>query len=42
MKTVCLITPPSGFLLDQRVFPSLGVLKVAAALERIAKGSSNG
>lgn len=31
---VCLIIPPSGFLLDERVFPSLGVLKVAAALER--------
>ena len=30
---VCLIIPPSGFLLDERVFPSLGVLKVAAALE---------
>lgn len=31
--TVCLITPPSVFLLDERVFPNLGVLKVAAALE---------
>jgi len=31
---VCLIIPPSGFLLDERVFPSLGILKVAAALER--------
>jgi len=30
---ICLIIPPSGFLLDERVFPSLGVLKVAAALE---------
>lgn len=28
------IIPPSGFLLDQRVFPSLGVLKVAAVLEQ--------
>lgn len=28
-----LITPPSGFLLDERVFPTLGVLKVAASLE---------
>jgi radical SAM superfamily enzyme YgiQ (UPF0313 family) len=31
---VVLIIPPSGFLIDERVFPSLGVLKVAAALER--------
>jgi radical SAM superfamily enzyme YgiQ (UPF0313 family) len=30
---VCLTIPPSGFLIDERVFPSLGVLKVAAALE---------
>lgn len=26
--------PPSGFLLDQRVFPSLGILRVASMLER--------
>ncbi len=31
---VCLVIPPSAFLLDERVFPSLGVLKVAAALEQ--------
>lgn len=31
---VCLITPPSVFLLDERVFMSLGILKVAAVLER--------
>ena len=31
--TVTFIIPPSGFLLDARVFPSLGVLKVAAVLE---------
>lgn len=31
---VCLVIPPSGFLLDERVFPSLGVLKVAAVLEQ--------
>lgn len=31
---VCLVIPPSSFLLDERVFPSLGVLKVAAALEQ--------
>jgi len=30
---VCLITPPSVFLLDERVFMTLGVLRVAAALE---------
>jgi len=30
---VCFITPPSAFLLDERVFPNLGILKVAAALE---------
>jgi anaerobic magnesium-protoporphyrin IX monomethyl ester cyclase len=29
----CLVIPPSTFLLDERVFMSLGVLKVAAALE---------
>ncbi len=31
---LCLIIPPSSFLLDERVFMSLGVLKVAAVLER--------
>lgn len=30
---VTLVIPPSGFLMDERVFPSLGVLKVAASLE---------
>ena len=30
---VGLITPPSAFLLGERVFVSLGVLKVASALE---------
>lgn len=30
---VTLVTPPSPFLLDERVFMSLGVLKVAAMLE---------
>ena len=33
MKIV-LITPPSRFLLDQRVFMSLGILKVGAVLEQ--------
>lgn len=32
-EKVCLVIPPSLFLLDERVFPSLGVLKVAASLE---------
>ena len=32
-RSVCLITPPSAFLLDERVFVSLGILKVAASLE---------
>ena len=31
--TVCLVIPPSPFLLDERVFMSLGVLRVAAVLE---------
>jgi len=32
--TVCLIIPPSLFLLDERVFMTLGILKVAAVLEK--------
>ena len=31
---ICLIIPPSLFLLDERVFMSLGILRVAAVLER--------
>lgn len=30
---ICLITPPSQFLLDERVFCSLGILKIGAVLE---------
>ena len=30
---ICLITPPSPFLLDERVFLHLGILKVASSLE---------
>ncbi len=30
---VCLVIPPSAFLLDERVFVSLGILKVASSLE---------
>lgn len=32
--TICLVTPPSDFLLDQRVFMSLGILKIGAVLEQ--------
>jgi len=32
-NNICLITPPSPFLLDERVFLHLGILKVAASLE---------
>jgi len=31
MPNVCLICPPSPFLLDERVFPFLGILKIASA-----------
>lgn len=34
MKKICLIIPDSPFLLDARVFPFIGILKVAAAYER--------
>lgn len=34
MKTISLIIPPSLFLADERVFVSLGILKVAAVLEK--------
>jgi len=37
MTPICLITPPSCFLLDERVFASLGILKVAAVLERAGR-----
>ena len=30
---ITLIIPPSPFLLDERVFPSLGLLKIAAVLQ---------
>lgn len=30
---VTLVAPPSGFQLDERVYPMLGVLKVAAVLD---------
>lgn len=32
--SICLINPPSIFLLDERTIPSLGMLKVAAVLEQ--------
>ena len=31
---ICLVTPPSSFLLDDRVFMSLGILKIGAVLEQ--------
>ena len=31
---ITLITPPSEFLLDERVFMNLGILKVGASLEQ--------
>ncbi len=34
MGPVCLIIPPSVFLLDERVFMTLGVLRIAGVLER--------
>lgn len=36
--TICLVTPPSIFLLDERVFVNLGILKVAASLEAAGYG----
>lgn len=32
-SSICLIIPPSPFLLDERVFMNIGVLKVASSLE---------
>jgi len=32
-RSICLIIPPSVFLLDERVFMSLGILRIAAVLE---------
>lgn len=34
MNPICLVIPPSPFLLDERVFMSLGILKIAAVLEQ--------
>lgn len=33
-ERICLVIPPSMFLLDERVFMSLGILRVAAVLEQ--------
>lgn len=41
-ETVCLITPPSAFLVDQRVFVSLGILRVAAVLDEVEHLDLNG
>lgn len=32
-EKICLVIPPSIFLLDERVFASLGILKIASSLE---------
>ena len=32
-RPICLVIAPSGFLLDERVFMSLGILRIAAVLE---------
>ncbi len=37
-KSICMIVPPSIFLLDERVFMTLGILKVAASLENAGYG----
>ena len=34
MEIVSLIIPPSPFLLDERVFMTLGILRIAAVLEK--------
>lgn len=34
MSDICFVIPPSPFLLDERVFMSLGVLRIAAVLEK--------
>ena len=34
---VCLVIPPSIFLLDERVFTNLGILRIAAVLEQAGK-----
>ena len=33
-ERIALVIPPSPFLADERVFPSLGILKVASNLEK--------
>ncbi|HLD73740.1 MAG TPA: radical SAM protein [Bdellovibrionota bacterium] len=33
-ESICLIIPPSAFLLDERVFMSLGILRLASVLEK--------
>lgn len=38
LPTVCFVIPPSAFLLDERVFLSLGILKVAAVCEQAGYG----
>lgn len=38
--SIGLVIPPSAFLLDERVFVSLGILKIASALEQIGHNVS--
>ena len=42
MENICLVTPPSPFLLDERVFMHIGILKVASSLESARKNSGTG
>jgi len=34
LKSICLVNPPSPFLINEKVFVSLGILRVASSLER--------
>jgi len=34
LEKICLVIPPSPFLLDERVFMNIGILKVASSLEK--------
>jgi len=40
-NNIVLITPPSPFLLDERVFMHIGILKVASSLESSRSSVSN-
>ncbi len=34
LKSICLVNPPSPFLMDEKVFVALGILRVASSLEK--------